>query len=165
VLGLSAGVSGRARLSRPGAFGEEYETHWVWVLPRRSANSDPARGNAMNQYLLEGVYTTDSWRAMIANPQNRGEILRDAVMDLGGEVVASFMCSGEYDVVVLLRLPDDITRLAASIALKGHGGLANTRWTRLFSWTEAMGAMEVAGSSSYRPPDLEVPVSEPEGRT
>jgi uncharacterized protein with GYD domain len=113
----------------------------------------------MNHYLLQGGYTTGAWEAMIRNPQNRGEMIRSAVRQLGGDVVASWMCDGAYDVVVILQLPDDVTGLAIAMAVKGGGGLRQLEVTRLFSWGEAMQAMDTAARSTYRPPAP--PIAEP----
>jgi uncharacterized protein with GYD domain len=106
----------------------------------------------MNHYLLQGAYSTGAWEAMITNPQNRGEMIRSAVKQLGGDVVASWMCDGVNDVVAILQLPDDATGLAIAMAIKGGGGLRQLEVTRLFSWVESMKAMETAGHSTYQPP-------------
>jgi uncharacterized protein with GYD domain len=55
-------------------------------------------------------------------------------------------------VVVILQLPDDVTGLTIAMAVKGGGGVRKLEVSRLFSWTEAMQAMNNAAGSTYRPP-------------
>lgn len=96
---------------------------------------------------------------MLKLPQDRSEILRPVVKNMGGDLVASWVCNGDYDLIVIMHLPDGRTALAAAMALKAGGGVKEVKTTRLFSWHEAMQAMQGARRSGYRPPTEETDVN------
>ena len=72
----------------------------------------------MPHYLHQIAYTSDSWKSLVAQPQNRVEVVRQAIEKLGGKVVAGFMAFGEYDVVVITEMPDQISAAAIAIAVR-----------------------------------------------
>jgi uncharacterized protein with GYD domain len=59
---------------------------------------------------------------------------------------------GDYDVVVLLRLPDNVSAAAFSIAVSAGGAVRAAKTTPLMSVEEGMDAMRRAGDVGYQPP-------------
>lgn len=43
------------------------------------------KGGPMPHYLHQVAYTSDSWKALIAQPQNRVDAVRHAIEKLGGD--------------------------------------------------------------------------------
>jgi uncharacterized protein with GYD domain len=106
----------------------------------------------MNYYLYELTYTSEAWQQLIKHPQNRAEAVRPVIQALGGDISVSWVTAGEYDLVAIIRLPDEVAAAAVLMAFKGGGALARARYMRLLSWDEAIQAMTKAGASEYRPP-------------
>ena len=106
----------------------------------------------MPHYLLQVAYTPDAWAAQLKNPQNRIEAIRPAVEGLGGRVECAYIAFGEYDVVVVLEMPDNVTVAAFSIAASAGGAVKAIKTTPLMTMEEGIAAMRKAGTAGYRPP-------------
>jgi len=107
--------------------------------------------DSMPHYLHQIAYTSDSWKSLVAQPQNRVEVVRQAIEKLGGKVVAGFMAFGEYDVVVITEMPDQISAAAIAIAFASGGACKSVHTTPLLSQDEALQAMKKASESEYHP--------------
>lgn len=106
----------------------------------------------MAYYLLQGAYAADAWAALVKNPVNRVEAIRPAVEKLGGGIESSFFAFGDYDVVLILRMPDDVSAAAFSLAVAAGGAFKSHRTTPLMSMEEGIEALRRAGEAGYRPP-------------
>lgn len=107
----------------------------------------------MAQYMFQLAYTSDAWKAMIANPQNRLEAIRPLVEGLGGSVQNAWVTFGEYDAVVIFDLPDNVSAAAFAAIVAAGGAARAARTTPLLSIEDAVAAAEKAkGVSNYRPP-------------
>lgn len=105
----------------------------------------------MPHYLHQVTYSRDGWRALIAQPQNRIEAVRQAIEKLGGKIVSAWFAFGDYDVVVVTEMPDNVSAAGLSIAFAGGGACKSVHTTPLLSPEEALQAMKKAGESGYRP--------------
>ncbi|HXH22181.1 MAG TPA: GYD domain-containing protein [Dehalococcoidia bacterium] len=106
----------------------------------------------MPAYLLQVAYTSEAWAAMVKNPQDRIAMVAPAVEGLGGRVIAGYFAFGEYDVVALLEMPDNVSAAAFAIAAAAGGAVKAVKTTPLMSSAEAMEASRKAAGSAYRPP-------------
>jgi uncharacterized protein with GYD domain len=106
----------------------------------------------MDTYLFQISYTSETWRTLISKPENHSETIRPAIKEMGGDISVSWVCVGEYDEVAVIRLPDEVTALAATMAFKAGGDLRDVKYTRLLSWEQAMDGMAKASQLDYRPP-------------
>lgn len=106
----------------------------------------------MPLYMIQAAYTAEAWAAFARNPENRAEPASALARTLGGKLVDLYYCFGEYDMVVLVDLPDDATATAFVIAAGSAGHIKGTRTTRLMSVTETVAAMQKAGEVTYAPP-------------
>jgi uncharacterized protein with GYD domain len=106
----------------------------------------------MGHYLVQVAYTPDAWAALVKNPQNRIEAVRPVVEGLGGKMDEGFLSFGEYDVVAICQLPDNVSAAAFSIATAAGGAVKAFKTTPLMSMTDAVKAMKKAGKASYQPP-------------
>jgi uncharacterized protein with GYD domain len=105
----------------------------------------------MPHYLHQVAYTSESWKALVAQPQNRVEVVSHAIEKLGGKVVAGFFAFGEYDIIVITEMPDSISAAAIAIAFAAGGACKSVQTTPLLSPEEALQALKKAGESGYRP--------------
>jgi uncharacterized protein with GYD domain len=106
----------------------------------------------MAQYLMQVAYTSDAWSAMVSNPQNRIEQVRPALKELGGDIDQGWFAFGEYDVVVVVTVPDNVSAAAFAIAAAAGGAVKAIKTTPLISVEEGVEAMRKAARSGYKPP-------------
>jgi len=106
----------------------------------------------MPHYLHQVAYSQAGWNAIIAQPQDRLEIVRTAIEKLGGKLVHGWFAFGEYDVIAITEMPDNVSAAALAIAFAGGGACKSVQSTPLMSQEEAIRAMQLAGECGYRPP-------------
>ena len=105
----------------------------------------------MPHYLQQVAYSQSGWEALVANPQNRIEAVRPAIEKLGGKIEAAWFSFGDYDVVVITELPDNVSAAAIAIAFAAGGACKSVQTTPLISPQEAIKALEQARTCGYRP--------------
>ena len=103
-------------------------------------------------YMIQGAYTAEAMATMAKNPQDRSVPVRELVQKLGGRLISLYFCFGEYDVVVLVELPDDSAATAVAMAAVSPGHLKAYKTTKLFTVEETMEAMRRAGSLAFQGP-------------
>lgn len=106
----------------------------------------------MPYYLLQATYASESWAALIKNPQNRQEVVRPTIERLGGRLVASYFAFGESDIYTIVELPDNVTAAACSIAVSASGAAKAIKTTPLLTHEEAVAFMTKAADVGYQPP-------------
>jgi len=105
----------------------------------------------MPQYMLQVSYSREGWQTLIAQPQNRVEVVKQAVENLGGKIVNAWFTFGDHDVILITEMPDNVSAAGLAIAFAGGGALKSVQTTPLLSADEALAAMKKAGESGYRP--------------
>jgi uncharacterized protein with GYD domain len=105
----------------------------------------------MPSYLLQASYTAEALAALVKKPQNRTEVVRKAVENLGGKLVGAWMSFGDHDVVLIVDMPDSISAAALALATAAGGSLKGTKTTPLFSFDEGIAAVKKAAASGYTP--------------
>jgi uncharacterized protein with GYD domain len=104
----------------------------------------------MSYYLIQVAYNPEGWQALVKNPQNRVEAVRPAIENLGGKIENAWYSFGDYDVTLILQMPDNVSAAALSIAFASGGALKAVKTTPLLTATEALEAMKRAGAAGYR---------------
>jgi uncharacterized protein with GYD domain len=106
----------------------------------------------MAHYLFQTAYTSEGVATLVKNPQDRFELVRPAIEAMGGKLVCGYFAFGEYDVVGIMEMPDNVSAAAFSISVSSKGGLKAFKTTPLMTMAEAQSAMTRAGTSTYEPP-------------
>jgi len=106
----------------------------------------------MAYFLLQGAFTTESWKALLEKPVNRVEVVRPVIEKMGGKVECAFISFGEYDIVLIMQMPDNITAAAFSLAVAAGGAFKSSKTTPLLTMEDGVEAMKKAGKTGYRPP-------------
>ena len=106
----------------------------------------------MPYYMLQATYTPEAWGAMVKNPQNRIEAIRPTVEKLGGKIEGGWLAFGEYDVVLICQMPNNVSAAAFSMVGAAGGAVRAVKTTPLMTTEEAMEAMRKASGVGYRPP-------------
>ena len=104
----------------------------------------------MPHYLSQVSYTPEAWALLVANPQDRIEAVRGPIEKLGGRIHNAFFAFGEYDVVVITEMPDNVSAAAIAIAFAAGGSIKNEKTTPLMTTAEALEAIKKAGTTGYR---------------
>jgi len=105
----------------------------------------------MPVYLHQVAYSREGWQALLAQPQDRIEAVRPAVEKLGGKIENAWYAFGEYDVVLVTEMPDNVSAAAIAMAFAGGGACRAVQTTPLIPTEDAIHAMRKASESGYRP--------------
>ena len=106
----------------------------------------------MSHYLVQAAYSPESWSTMVKNPQDRISAITPVVKKLGGKIECGYMAFGEWDIVAIIDLPDNVSAAAFAIAASSSGALKGFQTTPLMDAAEAQAAMKKAQSVGYEPP-------------
>lgn len=102
-------------------------------------------------FLHQVSYTPEALARLIANPQNRFDVVRGPIEKLGGRVVSSYFAFGHFDAVLITDMPDNVSAAAIALAFGAGGSLRECQTTALLSNAEGLDAMRKAASCGYKP--------------
>jgi len=108
----------------------------------------------MPLYMYQIAYTPESWAAQLKNPQNRIEVAaRPACEAVGGKLVGGWYCFGDYDLVLIVDLPNNESAAAIMMAVAAGGAMKASKTTVLMTGTEGVGAMKKTAdvTRTYKP--------------
>jgi uncharacterized protein with GYD domain len=77
--------------------------------------------------------------------------VRPAVEKLGGKIEAAWFSFGDYDVIVIVDLPDNVSAAAIAMAFAAGGACKSVQTIPLISPEEATQALRRAKECGYRP--------------
>ena len=106
----------------------------------------------MAHYMVQAAYTAEAIAAMVKKPEDRAAAIRPVVEKLGGKLEGVWFCFGEYDIVGISQLPDNVSAAAFAFAVTQGGKMKTLKTTPLMSADEAVKAMKKAAGAGYRPP-------------
>ena len=106
----------------------------------------------MPHYLIQGSYSAQGISGLISSPDVRSEAIRQGIDGVGGKVESVYYCFGDYDVMAIFEIPDDVTMAALSMAVRSTGSVTKVKTTVLLSLNEGVEAADKASSIVYRPP-------------
>ncbi len=111
----------------------------------------------MALYAQQIAYTPTAWAAQLKAPQNRLEAVQQVIERLGGRLVNGWFTFGDYDVLVICELPDNVSATAFSMAVAAGGALKAVKTTPLLTFEDGIAAMHKAREAEYTPPRSEIP--------
>lgn len=104
----------------------------------------------MAKFLVQATYNADGLKGLQKEKASgREAVVKRAVEALGGKLESMHFSLGDYDVVLIVDVPDIIAGTALAVAVSASG-LVRTRTTPLLSIEEADRAL--SKSVEYRPP-------------
>ena len=106
----------------------------------------------MPYYLLQAAYTSEGVAALVKKPQDRIKVVGSAAEKLGGKVHGGWFAFGDYDVIAIIEMPDNVSAAGLSMAFAAGGALRTVKTTPLLTVDEATKAMRKAAGTAYRPP-------------
>jgi len=105
----------------------------------------------MASFLYQISYSAEAWAALVKRPENRVEAIRKVVEKLGGKVETFWFAFGDYDLIGVLDMPDNVSAAAFSVAIAAGGACKDVKTTPLLSIAEGLEVMKKAGGSGYKP--------------
>ena len=69
----------------------------------------------MPSYLVQVAYTSEAMAAMLKKPQDRAAVVGKAIAKLGGSLKSAWLTFGDYDTIVLVEMPDNVSAAAFAI--------------------------------------------------
>lgn len=106
----------------------------------------------MAYYMIQVTYKPEAWAALLKHPSSVIERNRALIESAGGKVIGGWFAFGQYDTLIIVELPDNVSMAAvAMLAISGGAGTA-LHTTPLMSMEEGIAAMEKAGSLPYTRP-------------
>ena len=89
--------------------------------------------------------------AIVKEPQNRIQAIKPAIENLGGKLINAYFSFGDYDFVLIVEMPDNLSAVGISMAFGAGGAVKSIKTTPLLSATETMEAMKKASTAGYKP--------------
>jgi uncharacterized protein with GYD domain len=90
----------------------------------------------MAKYMITASYSADGLKGLYKDKASgRREAVRQALESVGGKLESAYYALGEYDVVIIADLPDNVAASALSLAASATG-LVRTRTTALLTVEE-----------------------------
>src|SRR6266403_4338719 len=105
----------------------------------------------MPRFLHQVSYTSEALARLIANPQDRFEVVRGPIEKLGGKLEHGYFAFGDHDAVLITEMPDNVSAAAIALAFAAGGSLRNCQTTALMSNAEGLEAMRKAATCGYQP--------------
>ncbi len=73
------------------------------------------------------------------------------IKGMGGKLIGSWLSFGDYDIVFIMEMPDNVSAAALALTAAAGGSLKSIKTTPLMTIQEAMAALKKAATSSYKP--------------
>ena len=105
----------------------------------------------MPRFLHQVSFTSETLARLIANPQDRLEVVRGPIEKLGGKIEHGYFAFGEHDAILITEMPDNISAAAIALAFAAGGSLRSCVTTPLLTTAEALDAMRKAATCGYKP--------------
>ena len=102
----------------------------------------------MAYYLLRAKYAQDSMNALVQRPEDRMLTTTRLLKEVGGRLHYYFFCFGEYDIVLLYELPDNVSAASLAMTMSAAGTVTETETIPLLTMEEAIDAMNQAREAS-----------------
>lgn len=108
----------------------------------------------MSFYLCRAKLTQDAMDRLVKSPEDRLIAMTRVLKEIGGRLQHYFFSFGDYDIVLLFELPDNVSAASLSMAMSATGSCSDVETTPLLTMPEAVQAMERAGAATgvYVPP-------------
>ena len=106
----------------------------------------------MGMYMVQASYSAQAVAAMVKNPQDRAKAIAPMIEKMGGKLHDLWLTFGEYDIVAIAEMPDDVTAAAMAMAVGASGAMSRYKTTPLMTSAQAQKAMKKAGGAGYKAP-------------
>lgn len=105
----------------------------------------------MPSYLIQVAYTPEAITSLIKKPHDRAAVVGKAIEKLGGKMTSFWLSFGDYDVIGVFEMPDNVSAAAFALAIGAGGTCKSVKTTPLLTMEEGVAALKKAGGSGYKP--------------
>ena len=84
----------------------------------------------MTTFITQARFTKEGFNAMIAAPEDRAEIVGRLIAEVGGKLIAYYLTSGEYDILLIFEGPSYEDTVPALIVAAAESGVADLKTVR-----------------------------------
>ncbi len=105
----------------------------------------------MAYFLFQAAYTSEGTAALVKHPQDRTAAVRGSIEKLGGSVERFYFAFGDYDIIGIVQMPDNVSAAAFAMAVQAGGACKSVKTTPLLTNEEGIEAMKRAAASGYKP--------------
>ncbi len=77
----------------------------------------------MARYMIQVSYNNNAVVDLVKNPQDRSAAIGPVIEGLGGKMHSFDYSFGDYDVVVIVELPDNVSMAALAMAVSAGGAV------------------------------------------
>ena len=106
----------------------------------------------MAYYMVQAAYTAEAIATLMKKQEDRVAVIGAVVEKLGGKLEGMWFSFGDYDVVGISQMPDNVSAAAFACAISQSGILRAVKTTPLMTGAEFNKALKKAGGSGYRAP-------------
>jgi uncharacterized protein with GYD domain len=112
----------------------------------------------MTTFVTQARFTKEGFNAMIAAPEDRAQSVSRLIAHVGGKLIAYYLTSGEYDILIIFEGPSYEETVPALIVAAAESGVADLKTVTALTSSEMKSAFVKAGSiaASYRSADVKV---------
>jgi uncharacterized protein with GYD domain len=106
----------------------------------------------MATFITQARFTKDGLNGMIAAPEDRAEIVGQLIAQVGGKLIAYYLTSGDYDILLIFEGPSYEDTVPALIVAAAESGVADLKTVTALTSSEMKRAFVKAGpiAASYR---------------
>jgi len=107
----------------------------------------------MLTFITQGRYTSDAFKGMVANPEDREKAVADLVKKAGGKLRALYFTFGEYDFLSISEAPSEEAMASALVVGAASGAVSHLKTIVAMTPAQAMNVFKSAGelSKSFKP--------------
>lgn len=106
----------------------------------------------MNRYLFEMQLAPQAFAAFVKNPADRYQANAAVAESVGGRLIDYYFAVGSNTIYTIMEVPDPVKVEALTMAVLAGGVVTNIKTVQVLTASEAVAAMEMAGSTGYRAP-------------
>ena len=106
----------------------------------------------MPSYLIQISFKPETLAAMMKAPADRRQVVTKLAEQVGGKLVGYWFTFGDYDAVLIVEGPDNVSAATMAIAVSSTGAFTNFKTTPMLTMEEALSALEKATKIDYTPP-------------
>lgn len=90
----------------------------------------------MATFILQGRFSAQAMRGMVAKPEDRSRAVAKLMAACGGKLKDYYMTTGENDFLVVVEAPDGEDAVVASIVAAASGAVSKLATSRAWSTRE-----------------------------
>ena len=108
----------------------------------------------MATFIIQGRFSTDAIKGMVANPEDRGEAIEKLTAACGGRLKDYYLTTGDNDFLIIVEADDGAAAVVAGMVVAAAGAVSHVSTTRAWTTAEFKKMAERAGevAGAYRAP-------------